>query len=222
MSLPRPVWIRWGVPAGILWSSLLLSAWVYTRRFAQLPVEASTLALVLLGAPAAGLILLLVVQLTAQRAVGRGEPGESTDLVLIWAEACLFVLHAAVLAVVLGVLSGLVRPVAASAALFFWGLAPLFWSIEHASPVGIRTPRTMAQPAAWAAAHRVLAIGLGVAGSVALGAAALASIPWIVAAVTAAALSLLLGAAAGQRPVPVNPSAPPGVEEQKGPEHQDT
>ena len=127
MSPARPVWIRWGVPAGILWSSLLLSAWVYTRRFAQLPVEVQTLALVLLGAPAAGLVLLVVVQATAQRAAQKGEPGETTDLVLIWAEACLFVLHAAVLAVVLGVLSGLVRPVAASAALFFLGLAPRFW-----------------------------------------------------------------------------------------------
>lgn len=222
MSPARPVWIRWGVPAGILWSSLLLSAWVYTRRFAQLPVEVQTLALVLLGAPAAGLVLLVVVQATAQRAAQKGEPGETTDLVLIWAEACLFVLHAAVLAVVLGVLSGLVRPVAASAALFFLGLAPLFWSIEHASPVGIRTPRTMAHPGAWAAAHRVLAVGLGLAGLVAIGAAVFASIPWILAAVTAAALSLILGAVAGQRSLPVNPPPPPDVEEQKGPEHQDT
>lgn len=222
MNGPRPVWFRWGVPAGILWSSVLLSAWIYTRRFAQLPVEASTLALVLLGAPAAGLVLLVVVRVAAQRATRHGEPGETTDLVLIWSEACLFVLHAAVLAVVLGVLSGLVRPVAVSAALFFWGLAPLFWSIEHTSPVGIRTPRTMAQPAAWRAAHRVLAVGLGIAGLLAAGAAALTSIPWILAAVSAAGLGLLLGAAAGQRPVPVNPAGPPHVEEQKGPEHQDT
>ncbi|MBK6684426.1 MAG: SdpI family protein [Deltaproteobacteria bacterium] len=222
MNEARPIWIRWGVPAGILWSSLLLSAWIYTRRFAQLPVEPQALVLVLLGPPGAGLILLLVVRGAARRAAQKGEPGETTDLVLIWAEACLFALHAAVLAVVLGVVSGLVRPVAASAALFFWGLAPLFWSIEHASPVGIRTPRTMAHPAAWTAAHRVLAVGLGLAGLVAVGASLLASIPWILAAVLAAGLSLLLGAATGQRSALMNPPAPPDVEEQKGPEHQDT
>ena len=60
------------------------------------------------------------------------------------------------------------------------------------------------------------------AGLVAIGAAVFASIPWILAAVTAAALSLILGAVAGQRSLPVNPPPPPDVEEQKGPEHQDT
>lgn len=236
MSGSRPVWIRWGVPASIVWAGVLLSAWVYTRRLAQLPNAPDALGVVLLGAPAAGTALILLVRGVARRAVAAGEPEETLDLVLIWATACLFVLHASVLAVVLGVLTGLLRPVAATAALFFLGLAPLIGSAEHRSPVGLRTPRTMASAETWAAAHRRVGFALVLAGSVAGAAAALESQDGLVLAVTLAGLGLLVGAApvgkarasGGEAPAPkdgapaaVNPEAPPPVEPKSGGDHHD-
>jgi hypothetical protein len=222
LSEAKPRFTRWIIPAGIIWGSLLMSAWVYSTQLAEgAPKDPLLLGVILVAAPLVGTVLLVTVLLATKRVEGGADATESTDLVVIWMLTFLFMLHAATMAVLIGLLDGLVKPAAAATGVMFVGLGFLLRGLEHKSPVGVRTERTMADPEAWARAHRSLSLGLFVAGILAGVGSLLAEPLWVAGAVGVSALALLFGAASAKAPAAVNVEAPGPVEQEKAPSEEE-
>lgn len=155
---------RWGMPAVVIWASLMLSAWIHTDKLPEdAEVAAATLALVFLSAPAAQIIGLLGLR----AALARRPPSRNADLLVLWLMTFLFGLHAAVLAVAIGMLSSLGRAVPLAVSLLLLGVGPVLAFLEPGSPLGIRTRATLADPAVWRRAHRFAAGAFVLAGLVA-------------------------------------------------------
>ena len=155
---------RWGLPGAVIWGSAMLSAWVHTKK---LPPGTPDL-----GWRGAALFLTVpVVQVLAlvalRRALARGAPGRTADLVVLWLMAFLFGLHAALLAVGIQMIPSLAGAVPLAVAFLLIGVGPALALLEPGSALGIRTRATLASPEAWRRTHRFAAIAFLLAGLVA-------------------------------------------------------
>ncbi len=155
---------RWFLPLGVVWAAFLLSAWVYSER---LPPDFRTASPTLLGVflvvPSVALFLLLLL-----RRLGP-TPSRAGDLLVLWLMTFFFLVHAAVLAVALGMLRSLVAAVPLAVSVLLLGLGPVLGQLEPGSPLGIRTAQTLAHEAAWIRTHRVAAWAFAGAGLLGLG-----------------------------------------------------
>lgn len=193
------VFTRWGLPLALIGSALLLSAYVY---FVKLPEPARALtertAATFGGAPAVALVLLLVLRVAA-RLVGGTDRG--TDLVIVWVLTFLFSVHAAVLAATIGMISSLKVVVPYVVGLLLLGLGPTIAALGPASPLGIRTPSTLADPGLWRRTHRLAGWLLALAGIAGLVGAQIGG-PWaLVAGVGPAVIALIVALAYASQPV---------------------
>ncbi|MCA9556194.1 MAG: SdpI family protein [Myxococcales bacterium] len=153
---------RWGLPAVVIWAGLMLSAWVHTERLPQhTTASAGKLAAVFLGVPALQILALVGLRKVLARA---GRTSAMADLLVLWLVVFLFGLHAAILAVAVGMLESLGRGVPVAISLLLLGFGPALAFMEPGSPLGIRTRATLASPAAWRATHRFAAVVFGLAG----------------------------------------------------------
>jgi hypothetical protein len=213
---------RWGLPAVVIWAGLMLSAWVHTEKLPRGHGSSDgKVALIFLAAP-----LLQAVALVGLRRALRSRGGGSgtTDLLILWLVTFLFGLHAAVLAVAIGMLDSLARAIPVAVALLLVGFGPPLALLEPGSPMGIRTRATLGSPAAWRSTHRFAAVAFALAGLGALGGLALEGTAALYAALApgllALALAILRGALARgaadehrgpePRPTPQDPSPPAG------------
>lgn len=180
---------RWAIPAGIVWSQLLLSAWVYTKKLDE-PAQEPTpkLLIAFLGMPIFSFLFLVVLRFVAKRT----SPAQSRsgDLVIIWVVTFLFCIHAAVLAAVIGMFS-LNRAVPVAVALLLIGLGPVLGSLEPGSAMGIRTKATLGSPSVWKRTHKLAARLLVLAGLMGLSALLFEGIWVLFAAVVPAILAVV-------------------------------
>lgn len=194
----------WMIPTFIIFGAALLSAWVHGERLpAHAQAGSPALALTLLGTPAVAALAFVGLRRVARLP---GTPATfSGDLLIIVVTAFFFGLHAAVLAVAMGVLASLQTAVLAAVGLLFVGLGPVLSIQEHGSPMGLRTPGTLADARAWQRAHRragrvfvagglaALAAGVGLPGPLAVA---------VVAAVVSAAVVASVAVASRERVEP--------------------
>lgn len=192
--LPSTPTTRWYLPMLVIWSSLVLSAWVYTNRVPEPVREAGGTRMIVIFAavPAFSLVVLL-----ALRAVGRAKrkSSRSSDVLVLWVMAFLFAVHASVLAVAIGMISSLDRAIPAATGLLMFGLGPVLTSLEPGSAMGIRTRATLTREDVWRRTHRLagkLFMGAGAVGLLGL----LSEGPLLVAiAILPAVLALVISVA---------------------------
>jgi uncharacterized membrane protein len=212
---PSTTLTRWGLPLAQLWAAVLLSAYVHTELLGGSPPLTAGLLATLVGTPAAGLGILLALRATAARAGGATR--RSDDLVVSWVMTFLFALHAALLAVAVGLLSALTPAVVVAASGLFIGLGPLLAALEPGSPMGLRTRATLASPAVWGATHRLAGRALSLAGALGLLGLAVQGPAALYLAVLPATAALVLAAVVGPRRAPAaTPSS--GSAREVGPE----
>jgi hypothetical protein len=188
---------RWGLPLAQLWAAGLLSAYVHAELLGGSPPLTAGLLATLAGTPAAGLGILLALRATAARTGGATR--RSDDLVVSWVMTFLFALHAALLAVAVGLLAALTPAVVVAASGLFIGLGPLLAALEPGSPMGLRTRATLASPAAWAATHRLAGRALSLAGALGLFGLTVEGPAALYLAVLPATAALALAAVVGPR-----------------------
>ena len=152
---------RWGLPLGLIWAGLMLSAWVHTERLQPAP-DTSTLhvAAVFLAVPGLQLVVLGILRAAMPKATS----GRHTDLLVAWLMTFLFGVHAAVLAVAISMVSSMARALPLAVCLLLIGIGPVLALLEPKSPLGIRTKATLADATAWQRTHRFAAAVFVVAG----------------------------------------------------------
>lgn len=181
---------RWVVPAGVVWSELLLSAWVYTKKLDEPAQEPTTkLLIAFLGMPAFSLLLLVVLRFVAKRA--SSAHSRNGDLLIVWVVTFLFCIHAAVLAAVIGMFS-LSQAVPVAVGLLMIGLGPVLGSLEPGSAMGIRTKATLRDPVVWERTHRLASRLFILAGLLGLSALLFEGIWVLFASVVPAILAVVL------------------------------
>lgn len=158
---------RWGLPLALVWSQLMLSAFVFERRLPdglrsgpglQVP-------LILLAVPTLSAAFLWSVR----RAESRAERSSAVaDALVAWLLAFLMAAHAIVLAVVVGALGGLHPWLGVATAVLLLGLAYFFPSLPPGSPLGLNLPGRAPDPGAWFRMHLRLARGLAASAGVVL------------------------------------------------------
>ncbi len=154
---------RWAWPGAIIWSGVMLSAWVHTEKFsADLKIELWKLLALLLGVPAIQLLCLLLL-----RKVLKPHEARSGDLLVLWLVTFLFGLHASILATAIGLIPSIGKAVPIAVTLLMLGIAPVLPSLEYKSPLGIRTRATLSDPELWRRAHRFAMICFVIGGLVA-------------------------------------------------------
>lgn len=160
MSTPSTAFTRWAWPGAIIWTGVMLSAWVHTEKLSpDLKIELWKLVLLLLGVPALQLLCLLLL-----RKVLQPHEARSGDLLVLWLVTFLFGLHAAILATAIGLIASIGKAVPIAVALLMLGLAPVLGHLGYKSPLGIRTSATLSDPDAWRRAHRFATVCFFVAG----------------------------------------------------------
>ena len=153
--------LRWVLPLGIVWSGVLLSAWVYTERLAPAAVGPRAVGL-LWGGP----VLTLAVWGALRAYVDRHDrdPVHSADGVLLWVVLFLSGLHGTALAAAVGLIPSLDRAVPVGVAVLDIGLAFVLLTLAPGSVAGLRTAATLSSARSWKRAHRWAAACLGSAG----------------------------------------------------------
>lgn len=205
MSGPASPLARWLGPAAIIWTSLMLSAWVHTHKLSP-KVELATpkLLLLFLAVPVLQVVALgLLRRLLAPRPDSRG-----AEVMILWLMTFLFGLHAALLATAVGLIPSVARAVPVAISLLMLGIAPAVAYLEPNSPLGIRTKATLAHPETWRATHRFAALCFGVAGLLAPIGLALPGLDGLSLAILPAVMAVALGIIKG-----VTAKPPPGSED---------
>ncbi len=161
MSAASSPLTRWGWPGSIIWAGLMLSAWVHTEKLPpKLSIGTVKIVLLFVGVPALQVLSLwLLRKILTKRGDSRG-----ADLMVLWLMTFLFGLHATLLGTAVGLITSVGRGVPVAVALLMLGIAPALAYLEPNSPMGIRTPATLASPSAWRRTHRFAAIAFVVAG----------------------------------------------------------
>lgn len=217
---PSTAATRWFLPLIVIWSGLLLSAWVYTNKIPEEIREDNTkrLLVTLLTVPAASTLVLLVLRL-----IGRNKRiGSRTgDMLVVWIMAFLFVVHASVLAVAIGMIESLDRTVPAACGVLLFGMGPVLFGLDHGSPMGIRTAATLASEAVWQKTHRFAAKLFGAAGVLAFAGLLVKGPLVVVVSVLPGALALVVsivyaGRVAGEAPEAPQEDETPREEAQTG------
>lgn len=165
---PSTALTRVALPLAILWSGLLLSAFVYSRLPENTQLDPLRGFISFLAVPAISLVGFGAIRL-ARRKVG-AVAGRGEDLVVAWVMTFLLGMHCLVLALSVGMIDSLERALPFATALLFVGLGPVLATLEHKSAMGIRTRATLASPAAWASTHRLLGWLFPIAGMAGLSA----------------------------------------------------
>ena len=161
MTVPSTPATRWGLSAVVIWAGLMLSAWVHTEKLPRGHAASDAqLAVVFLSVPALQILALVGLR----RLLARRGPSGSTDLLVLWLVTFLFGLHAAVLAVAVGMLTSLADAVPVAVGLLLLGFGPVLALMEPGSPLGIRTRATLASPTAWRSTPRFAGAVFVVAG----------------------------------------------------------
>ncbi len=215
-ALPSTLTTRWFLPLLVIWSSVLLSAWVYTNRVPEdLRKAGGSRMIITFGVvPAASLVVFLIL-----RAVGRAKQrsSRSSDVLVLWITAFLFAVHASVLAVAIGMISSLDRAIPAATGLLMFGMGPVLFALEPGSAMGIRTRATLGNEDVWRRTHRLagkLFMGAGAVGLLGL----LFEGPLLVAiAIAPAVIALVISMVYASRLAAAAPSdehiSPPTVED---------
>lgn len=154
---------RWVAPIGILWFQWVLSAFVFEKRLPD-PLRFSPsvlLVVALLGLPCASVFIFFAIRWVDRRTFLQNRV---SDLIVLWLITFLFLSHALVLSVVVGLRSSLHPGLAQASGGFLIGLALLLPKLPLGSPLGLYTHVSVHTSAAWQRRHRYLAYGLGVSG----------------------------------------------------------
>lgn len=199
-------WTRWGLPVAVVWGSAMLSAWVHTSK---LPPGTPDLGWRGAAFFLTGPVVQVLALIGLRRALTRGTPSRNADLVVLWLMAFLFGIHAAVLAVGIGLLTSLAAAVPLAVAFLFLGFGPALALLEPGSALGIRTRATLADPVAWRKTHRFAAFAFVLAGLLAPAGlwfeGMLSLYVAIVPALLAVSAAILRGAFAGSGAPPTAP-----------------
>ena len=187
---------RWAAPVGVIWAGVLFSAWIYTEKLpGTVRILTVKLGIILLGTPAASVLLLLVLRAIAQRT---GPSSRSGDLVIIWVMTFMFGIHALMLAVGIGMIDSPTPGLCGVVALLMLGLGLVVRNVEPKSPMGIRTAATMGDDATWREAHKRASALFMIAGLIGLfgpfapglyGPLAISGLPPVIAVVIAVAMA---------------------------------
>jgi uncharacterized membrane protein len=204
---PSTTATRWFLPLAVIWAGLLLSAWVFTKK---IPEEVRTdnterLVVTLLAVPLVSTLVLVVL-----RAIGKKKQAASRagDMLVVWIMAFLFVVHASVLAVAIGMIESLDRTVPAATGVLMVGLGLVLFGLEPGSAMGIRTKATLGSEAVWRRTHQLAAKLFAAAGIVALGGLLVEGAAVVAVAVLPGALALVISIAYASKIEPEDESEP--------------
>lgn len=184
MSASASALTRWAAPLSLIAAGAGMSAFVASCGAGPFSTE------LLAGLPLIALLTLVVVRTAA------GPAGRMGDLVVTLLVAFIVGLHVLLLAVKLGLTDRFDVGVPVATAALFVALGPAIATLERGSPMGLRTPATLASAALWTRTHRRLGLAFGAAG-VAGGAALVLAEPWIAVTVMGGLPVVAMAALAG-------------------------
>jgi hypothetical protein len=157
---------RWGLPLGIGWAGILVSAWVFERKLPPAAQEPTWgLVAVLLGVPLLSLTTLVVV-----RVASRGPTSFVGDQMVAWLMLFGLAVHLALLGDALGAAPPVGRTVPWAVAGLLVGLGLWFRYLPWKDAMGLRLPSLLNDERAWMRTHQRVGWGL-----VAMG----VSSPWV-------------------------------------------